>query len=375
MKSRIATSILFSFALLSLASYADDFSKFESSSFNVVKEAAGKFGGKRYLIERKTSWFDLRFYPTTLGVEGAKLFGFEVVDDRHMWVPDAVEIAGGIDRFNADLPADDSRRISISVYPIGETILSRETYIEAFVQRRAIPISGRGETYFHDLGSHALQGFFIPNELVEVLRTRIQFVHELSKDLKKKFRNTSIEASVSRLALQMEENLAATIGEIDALTLSFQPPSADLQVRRAGIDWSRFEIAFAKDGDALIDKWMRPEFLSASRAVKDKAHFEAKWLALREAIYEFREHSKLDINPSYPRARLRTDVHRIALGGTNGFVETVKACANWLVGLISPQAGTHSPDDRDKWEQALSQIEFSAPFVARLRHLKAVSGQ
>jgi|GEM_PF-3842514 len=365
--------LCFSLMVANVAFAYDDLDHFSNDSFAVTKSEDGKNGGKRYLVERKGTWsdtlsVDLRFYPEVLGIESAKYFGFEIVDDHHMWIPDADEVRGTIEKYNATLPPDDSRRIAISVYSIPDASTSRDAYLEAFVARGAIPISKKGETFLRNASVRPLQGLFLPVELVQVLRNRIRFALELSRDLKKKFRNTSMDKTVTQLDEDIEVSLAQAVNQIEVLTLLM----ASLDEKNVTINWSDFEILFVKDESAFIDKWLKKRFRSASRTTRNSEAFEGKWMAVRNAIDEHPEASRAEFGKPYPESRLKGDFRKIASGGRTGFVETIKACARWLLEIVSPRQNPQAPGDRADWENALSKIEFSQQFIARLRYLKSI---
>ncbi|MBK8201569.1 MAG: hypothetical protein IPK68_04370 [Bdellovibrionales bacterium] len=162
----------------------DELRKFQSLAFDVVDFLPGKHGGRRLIVKRKGPWFDLkneldekvgdvvpdlRANIFLLGEKEASFFGFELLDDFTLTVPDVRELNGAISKFDSGLHTEDPRRIAISAYEIPNVTNSMTDYLGNFINDGQIPISQNGKGFFHDIGAHAIEGFFVDNRLVEVI--------------------------------------------------------------------------------------------------------------------------------------------------------------------------------------------------------------
>jgi hypothetical protein len=159
-----------------------------SNLFSIVDVLPGLHGGKRYVIETKGAWHDfvkdfteeggdliqdLRLYAAVLGKEAARFFGYEILDNNRVVIPSALEVTNAIKKFNESLPDNDPRHIAVGTYPTAEGFVAAETYRYEFLKNSRIPISLKKRHFFHDISGHALQGFFIPNEITDTLRARL----------------------------------------------------------------------------------------------------------------------------------------------------------------------------------------------------------
>src|SRR5690606_38863650 len=108
-------------------------------------------------------------YPYLLGEDVAFLIGFQIIDDKHVMIPDVNEVRGFINKFNESLPPGDARRILIRPVDQDASIASYKRYNERFRISQEIPVTNRGKQMFHDISTHALEGFFLGNDVVERL--------------------------------------------------------------------------------------------------------------------------------------------------------------------------------------------------------------
>lgn len=201
------------------------------TAFQVVETRPGTHGGHRIVVKRTGSWFDfekeigdrgdlvidLRFFPHVLGEEVARFFGYEILNDRHIVIPDVDELNGAIAKFNSSLPEGDSRRILLQYYPIPGVHNSVNEYINMFNNNLAIPISQEGKSFFHDMSVHSLQGFFVDNDIVVAVHQRVSITLRVVEHLKEVFQGSSIENDVKKVSHEVKSSLTGLVDQIGGL--------------------------------------------------------------------------------------------------------------------------------------------------------------
>lgn len=142
------------------------------------KELEGRHGGKRHVVRKLDGkpWGseyqeavnapqgDPRSYIELLGVEGAKFFGFEMLSETEMTVPDAAEFNGAIEKINVKLVAQGLAPIPIRLYEQhGSAVVD---YVDHWGNGLA-PLNAKLNTHrVHDLSVHS-GVVFLPPEVAE----------------------------------------------------------------------------------------------------------------------------------------------------------------------------------------------------------------
>ncbi|MBK9039996.1 MAG: hypothetical protein IPL83_12670 [Bdellovibrionales bacterium] len=231
-------------------STSDDLRNFQSLAFDVVDSRPGVHGGKRLIVKRKGPWFDLKseidekvgdLVPDLraniflLGKKEAAFFGFELLDDFTLTVPDARELNGAISRFNSGLHPEDPRRIAISVYEIPEVTNSLTDYLGNFIHDGQIPISQKGKGFFHDIGAHAIEGFFVDNRLVEIIKSRTDFIGKLLSELRLDVDGKSVLPEFKRASAEIRNSLVSMIDQLGAFGSLFLNPEDRIFFGRIGL--------------------------------------------------------------------------------------------------------------------------------------------
>ncbi len=197
-------------------------------AFEVVGRNPGIHGGQRTIVRRTGSWFDfekelkkkgdlvidLRFFPHVLGEKEAQFFGFELLDDHHISLPDVEEINGAIEKYNSLLPENDPRRILLRYYSIPEVHNTVHEYVTMFRDNLAIPISSNGKSYFHDVSAHSMQGFFVDNLVIHIIQQRVELAFAAVEHIKSRFRGTPDEPRAIKLSSKVKGQLASLIDQI-----------------------------------------------------------------------------------------------------------------------------------------------------------------
>lgn len=219
-------------------SIGHQYNKLSYEHFDMVNLKPGLHGGQRVVVKRKGSWFDfkkellekgdlvidLRLMPHILGKKEARFFGFEIIDNYHITLPDVKELTGAIEKFNAALPKGDRRRIEMSYYPIAGVHNSVSEYFERFIKNKEIPISLKGKSFFHDISAHSMQGFFIDNRIVNAIHERAVFINRLTQTLNSSFQGTSFEKEIKKTSQHLKTQIVSLIDQqAGFLSLSVYP--------------------------------------------------------------------------------------------------------------------------------------------------------
>lgn len=399
-------------------SASEDLRNFQSLAFDVVGFQTGKHGGKRLIVKRKGPWFDfkseldekvgdivpdLRANIFLLGEKEAAFFGFELLDDFTLTVPDVMELNGAISRFNSELRTEDPRRIVISVYEIPDVTNSIKDYLGNFIHNGQIPISQKGKGFFHDIGVHAIEGFFVDNRLVEIIKSRTGLIGELLSELRSDLDGKSVLPEFKRASVEIRNSLAGMIDQIGAFGSLFLNPEARIFFGRIGLQqyyavaddpklkellpyglieytksegatpsfafhrfWAAVEEDFAKLLKNIIIGQMRREIRKERGLTSDD---EAILEALESKIESFAlRNVALDKGP-YPRKILGNQSYTIekwrnerpAVGALRSVLQMVRQM------IQRPNTSTLSP-----WEQRLQSLDISNPFIARLQYLRQI---
>lgn len=399
-------------------STSEDLRNFQSLAFDVVGSQTGKRGGKRLIVKRKGPWFDLkdeidekvgdvvpdlRANIFLLGEKEAAFFGFELLDDFTLTVPDIVELNGAISRFNSGLRSEDPRRIVISAYEIPDVTNSLTDYLGKFIGTGQIPISQKGKGFFHDIGAHAIEGFFVDNRLVEIINSRTDLIIKLLSELRLDVDGKSILPEFKRVSVEIRNDLAGMIDQMGAFGSLFLNPEARIFFGQIGIQqyyavaddpklkellpynlveytksegatppfafhrfWTAMETDFPNLLKNKIVEQLRREIRIRRNLTSDD---EATLEALERKIESFAlRNVGLDKGP-YDRKILDHQSYTIEKWRKESrAVATLRSAFQRVRQVIQrPKTSTLSP-----WEQRLQTLEISNPFIARLQYLRQI---
>ncbi|MBK7844444.1 MAG: hypothetical protein IPJ71_12215 [Bdellovibrionales bacterium] len=402
-------------------STSENLRKFQSLAFDVVDYQPGKHGGKRLIVKRKGPWFDfkneldekvgdavldLRANIFLLGEKEAAFFGFELLDDFTLTVPDVMELNGAISRFNSGLRTEDPRRIVISVYEIPDVTNSIKDYLGNFIHNGQIPISQKGKGFFHDIGVHAIEGFFVDNRLVEIIKSRTGLIGELLSELRADLDGKSVLPEFKRVSVEIRNDLASMIDQIGAFGSRFLNPEARFFLGRSGLQqyeavkddpklkellpyelfgymklegatapfffhrfWTAMETDFPNLLKNKIVEQLRREIENGRDLTSDD---EVILEALERKIDSFAlRNVSLDKGP-YDRKILDHQSYTIEKWRKErSTVAALRSAFQRVRQMIQrPNTSTLSP-----WEQRLQSLDISNPFIARLQYLRQIIGE
>lgn len=226
----------------------EEYARRSTDAFVVKKIYSGSHGGNRIAVERQGTWsdtrkdftkgggdivLDLRTWPQVLGSKEADFFGYRVVSDKFVILPDEKELSGAISKFNEGLPANAPERIAIDYYPTKSSFNSKATYVRKFAEEGKLPISTNGRQFYHDTLGHGMQGVIFNNEFVDVMRSRskmwLDFV-DSQKNL------TDVEqAALNKINDKIIKNLANDIDQSGNLMGSFMQSEDRTYLKQVGL--------------------------------------------------------------------------------------------------------------------------------------------
>lgn len=167
----------------------------EASTAKIGEPVDGRHGGKRLTVRRTGSqWMsnytskfgvdpqgDPRWFIEAVGPEAARFFGFEVVDDSTILVPDAIEFNNALIKLNARLKALGQEQVAVSYYGQGPKALL-SIYLRLFGNGLGLPIAGTENHYLHDISFHT-GAIFLPIQLMRYMSGRARFIEKLALGL------------------------------------------------------------------------------------------------------------------------------------------------------------------------------------------------
>lgn len=175
-----------------IADKFDDIKEIEIPSVDVIESVEGYHGGQRLKVRKKdghrwgssntTTGFDPqgdpRWFIEVLGPKAAAFFGFEMIDDSHMMVPDSTEFSNALEKVNAELKRQGFNAVPLTFYATGNNENTKAgEYVKRFVTDYGIPIAASGNHLFHDLSFHTA-AIVLPREILEFKAAVMQFHRE-----------------------------------------------------------------------------------------------------------------------------------------------------------------------------------------------------
>lgn len=189
--------------------------------FRVIGAYKGLHGGYRLRIATEMVWgdarrgfdpnlkaagditMDLRTWPYLLGPRAAFYFGYQILDGQTITVPTVDEIQGALDRYNEGLSPDSEGYIHLNYYKSKHIFENPETFLRRFAGDISKPLSVVQRSFFHDISSHALEAFLLPNSLIfyaaKVSSIGVRFLDQYGHRLRKKMRDHLLSALVGQI--------------------------------------------------------------------------------------------------------------------------------------------------------------------------------
>jgi len=184
------------------------------SSLPTVKfkrERTGRHGGKLLIFEKvgklwvsdhRTVGYDPqgdpRSFITVLGERAAEFFGFKMISENLIQVPDAAEFMGAVEKINAYLKSKNIPPIALTYYSTNDNENVKVAhYIKMFMDHLGIPLAQSGNHLLHDLDFHT-GGIFIPSELLELKTETNHYMEKFISFLTQKFSQDSVQAKAIR---------------------------------------------------------------------------------------------------------------------------------------------------------------------------------
>jgi hypothetical protein len=226
-------------------------------SVTLEETFAGEHGGKRMIL-RKTGahWLsnyrsvrfdpqgDPRWFIETMGAEASEFFGFKVIGDDRVMMPDGKEFTGALEKINARLKAMGEEPVEVSFYTTSGNENTKVTdYIRAFGTAGGIPIAAGGNHLIHDLSFHT-GAIFLPPDVARFGKYVARFLDGYLDYLTQKYANDPAKAAaVKHFAYLLRMNHTVTIDTATAMV----SPGIVASLRRPG-EREAMELLFTPTG-------------------------------------------------------------------------------------------------------------------------------
>ena len=172
----------------------------------VVKEvyrSKGRYGGERVHLRRVgAQWLssansseyapagDPRFFVFAFGEKTAKFFGFQIISETEMIIPNPVEFAGAVRLLNQQLKKMGKAAISFDFHAsVG--VESSEDFLNKLVRNRSLPFANNFPVLLHDASFHS-GSIALPQAVADHIIERIKFHVEFVAFLRNKYRTQGI---------------------------------------------------------------------------------------------------------------------------------------------------------------------------------------
>ena len=234
--------------------FNDESRRQSSPTISIESYERGEHGGRRMVLKRTAArWLsdyrsvrydpqgDPRWFIETMGPDAAEFFGFKIMGDNRVVVPDGSEFNGAITKINAQLISMGKEPIEISFYvTTGVDNTNVADYIRAYGRSHALPIAASGNHLMHDLSFHS-GAIFFPGHLVRLSGYFSRFLDGYLEFVKDKYQaNPTQAAAVRHIAFLMRMNHTVTI---DTATATVNPGIV-ASLRKPG-DQEALEILFS----------------------------------------------------------------------------------------------------------------------------------
>lgn len=184
------------------ASRAKIYGRDQKPTLMVDKYIEGAHGGKRIVIRRTGArWLsdyrsvrydpqgDPRWFIEIMGAEAAEFFGFKILSDEMVIVPDGNEFNGALKKVNAQLAAMGEEPVEITFYVTsGNENTKVAEYVHDFGKSGGIPLAASGNHLIHDLSFHT-GSIFLPGKLVRLAKFFSRYVDGFAKFILEKYKN------------------------------------------------------------------------------------------------------------------------------------------------------------------------------------------
>lgn len=210
----------------------EDIENYQTTFIVADRVEQGRHGGSLIIVGNKGEWgdptkrtveqaghdagdlvADLRIVPLVMGRQRSQFFGYNWNRRaRTISVPDHYELNNAIHRFNEGLAQDDPRRILLSVYPTQEVFVSSVEYRRRFATNFEIPVAISRRQFFHDIVGHGLQAFFLPNQIIRGIHSRVRLWHEFMESLSS--RGLTLLPEVRELDRRISDDLVHPIDNL-----------------------------------------------------------------------------------------------------------------------------------------------------------------
>ncbi len=161
--------------------YDDEGRRQTEPTVTVIRNFKGKHGGRRLILEKVgASWLsnyatvsydpqgDPRWFIEVMGTEAAEFFGFKILSDYTVQVPDGKEFNGALKKINRYLKSIGKEQIEIGFYVTADNENTKVgEYVRDFGFASLLPLALNGNHLIHDLSFHT-GAIFLPGHLIRL---------------------------------------------------------------------------------------------------------------------------------------------------------------------------------------------------------------
>ena len=184
----------------------------------ITLERIGETWSSAYTTVRFDNQGDPRWFIEVAGEEVAAFFGFKIIDDKHMRVPDFTEFNHALEKMNLTLVAHGEEKLPIQFYLTkDESYVPLRKYVQNFLDEQAIPMAPSGNHMLHDLSFHT-GGIFLPPELIQYQLERMRYESAFFNHLHKIYKsNPAVLKAIAyyRFLNDFEKTIDIDIGTAD----------------------------------------------------------------------------------------------------------------------------------------------------------------
>lgn len=375
--------------------------------FRIVNVIEGRFGGLRLVIEKATDgpWhdfrkpdfqnlkdddadliYDLRSKVFLLGEVAASFFGYRYVDSNTIVLPDAAELQGASEHFNARSPKE--IRLLTNHYSTDEAFFDGNEYILSYGVEFGVPFARRGRQSLHDLSAHALQNFLTDPNFSKSLQNKVRVWPLFEKFLRTKPQiPPQLIANITRRIDNNIDQVGMIEGNVIPFTMqkvAYRYTEGLSEERREAYQKKRVMLSLLESNDPnenQIELSRYAHLISGFQPPGALDEFPAQTFDLlgylsshysREGIFSYRREDERKSNAlekDYKRVvREFISLHPELLGSTGPYSDSLQD------ELDSLRIQVRTARNRADWMKALSAHPFTRIGAARILQVQGLVG-
>jgi hypothetical protein len=204
------------------------------------------------------------------GMETARFFGFEFVNDDVIRVPRVSYFNRQLQKLNEVLPGQETCKLSF--YEASSEPQTAREHLERFLKNCSLPIANEGSVAIHDTSYH-LGGIFFPDACLATGLAQAELVIGFANHLEKK---NFPQSEIDKILFEMSLNVDSSTGNFSHFVSQPEPPkkSAYWILSREGVPAKKYLA------------WVVPLLLKEKYSDLNVARELASYLETVPALYE-----------------------------------------------------------------------------------------